>query len=400
MFTKRVYADFAAATPLRKEVEDAMRPYWRSSFGNASAIHAEGLAAKRGIEAARSQIAQLLHVRSEGVTFTGSGTESNNLALIGVVEGLHQTGRAYADMEIVAAPIEHPSILETLEHLRARGVRITHLPIGEDGRIDVAAAAAAFSPQTVLLTCAYVNSEIGVIQPLQGLSRAMKAFAEKNGTSILFHTDAAQAPLWLPCALDQLGVDLLSLDAGKCYGPKGIGILARRHGIALAPILFGGPQEGGMRASTENVPLIIGAEVALRIAQERYKERAAKTIQVRDELIRRLCEIPGAVLNGSASERVANNVNISIEGMDGEYAVVVLDSRGIAASTRSACSGAAGSGSTVVRAISGSEDRASSTLRFTLGESTTHSDIARIARELHAHVLHMRQAFPAPVTDV
>jgi len=380
---KRIYLDHAAATPVRKEVLKAMEPYWQSVFGNAGAIHQEGAAAKRAIEEARTSLARVLHVRPEGVVFTGSGTESNNLAIMGIVKALHAKGMAYADMEVVTTSIEHPSVSSTLSELRCWGVSVVTLPLGEDGLVDVSACAKVFTPKTVLVACAYVNSEIGVIEPVGKIARLAKEAARSFGTHIYMHVDAAQAPLWLSCELDKLGADTLALDAGKCYGPKGVGVLAFAHGVSFLPVTFGGAQEGGLRPGTENTPLIVGASKALITAQGGYKERSEKVAKKRNTFIEKLLALEGVFLNGSRTHRVANNINISIPGIDSEFAVIVLDEKGIACSTKSACGGAKGDGSSVVRALTGDEARARSTLRFTLGEETTDA-------ELHTAYVHLR----------
>jgi cysteine desulfurase len=209
---------------------------------------------------------------------------------------------------------------------------------------------------------------------------------KKFGTRIYVHVDAAQAPLWLPCELDALGCDMLSLDAGKCYGPKGVGVLAYIHGVKIAPIVFGGSQEGGLRAGTENTALIVGAVEALAIAQKEWSARAAQVEKERDHFFTMLLSIPGCVRNGSQEKRLANNVNISILGIDSEFAVVKLDAEGISASTKSACGGAKGDGSHVVRTMSGDDSRATSTIRFTLGEDTLRQDLEKTTRILALHV--------------
>ncbi len=231
--------------------------------------------------------------------------------------------------------------------------------------------------KTVLVTCALVNSEIGTIQPIPKIARIVRAFEKESGTHILVHTDAAQAPLWLSCALDSLGADMLSLDAGKCYGPKGVGVLAKRHGVSLTPILHGGAQELGLRAGTENTALIVGCANAIVRAQEGYIARSEKILKLREYFIELLLrDIPDAVLNGSRTDRVVNNVNISLPKFDTEYAVIWLDAKGIAVSTKSACS-TGGGGSAVVREMTNDASRASSTIRFSLGEETTKDEIER-----------------------
>ena len=370
---KRIYLDYASATPVRGEVLAAMMPHFDVDFGNASAIHAEGRRAHAAVEDARLRLARLLVVRPNGVTFTSGGTEANNLALFGAVAA---SGRTSAECEIIVTETEHPSILETAKALASRGVGVRYAPVQEDGRIDMVAFSALVSPQTVLVSCAYANSETGVVQDLRALVRVVQEYNRTHQANILVHTDASQAPLWLPLGMDALGVDMMTLDTGKCYGPKGLGVLARKHGVPLVHQVYGGSQEGGLRAGTENTALIVGGVEAIRIAQEGLERRVRHVVDLRDRLCSMLEAELGVVVNGSRQHRLVNNVNISCMGMDTEYAVVYLDTHGVAVSTRSACGTGDTSGSHVVRAMTHDDARAKSTLRITLGEATTEADIA------------------------
>jgi cysteine desulfurase len=389
---KRIYLDHASATKVHPHVLKAMEPYFALIFGNASAIHKEGIAARQAIETARTELAALLHVRPQGIVFTASGTESNNLALFGTIEARHKAGLSYADMEVISTAIEHPSVSEALVALKRLGVTVVYAPVDEEGQIKPEAFEECLTSKTVLVTCAYVNSEIGVIQNISRLSRSVRAAEKKYGSTIYMHADGAQAPLWLSCEVDKLGVDMLSLDAGKCCGPKGVGVLAFKHGVNLVSQLQGGPQEGGLRPGTENTALIVGAVMALRLAQEGCKARSEKIQKLRDQFIDRLTAIRGAVLNGSAANRVANNINISIPGIDSEFAVVTLDEKGIACSTKSACGSGKSDGSSVVRSITNDEAKALSTIRFTLGEDTKLSELMTAAGILETHV-HATNSF-------
>lgn len=389
---KRIYLDHAAATSVRPEVRAAMKPYFSKHFGNPSAVHKEGVVARRAVEDARGSLARTLRVRASDIAFTGNGTESNNLALIGYVKALHNAGREYGDMEIISTKIEHPSILRTLEELVAKGVGVQYVDVDESGRIDEHSLKALLSPKTTLVTFAYANSEIGVVQDANKISRIVKKFAKENSTHVALHLDASQAPLWLPCQLDALGVDMMTLDAGKCYGPKGVGVLVHRKGVALSPIQFGGEQERGLRSGTENTPLIIGCAKAIELAQSDWKSRRETITPLRDFFIEELYSaIPEIVLNGSRKHRIANNVNISIPGLDTEYAVIVLDEKGVACSTQSACSGKGREASPVVLAVTGDAARASSAIRFTFGGGTTEGDICYTVAELKRHVAKMKQ---------
>ncbi len=388
---RRIHLDYAATTPLDLSVLAAMQPYLTELWANPSALYREGVVVREAIESARAQLAQTLHIRARDVTFTSGGTEANNLAIAGVIEAAVEQGRFYTDIEVITTSLEHPSILELLKWYARRGVVIKYVPTTAEGLIEVRALADLLSARTILVTFAYVNSEIGVIQPVKQITRCVRAHNTKQGTAVLTHIDACQAPLWLSCELDRLGVDLLTLDAGKCYGPKGFGILARRHHVPLVPMMRGGDQEYGFRPGTENPALIVGGVMAIVRAQKEWEVRSARVTDLRNYFITKLeAAIPAVHLNGSRTERVANNVNISIPGLDTEYAVIALDATGIAAATKSACGGARGGGSTVVRAVSNNEALARSTLRFTLGEETIREEIEITITALKRHCEQMK----------
>lgn len=393
---RRIHLDYASATPVHKDVYGAMEPYFCDVWANASAIYKEGVRVREVIESAREELARMLRVTASGILFTSGGTEANNLALMGTIEALHTGGKKYEDMEIIATRIEHPSIVETLSALSRKGVVVTYVPVSTDGLIDLSAFENVLSQKTVLCTFGYVNAEVGVVQDLKKVTRTVRLFNESHNTVIRVHTDASQAPLWLPCALDALGVDMMTLDAGKCYGPKGVGVLARRTDEVLEAMTYGGGQERGLRSGTENTPLIVGCVRALVRAQESVKNRSVSVSLLRDKCFDLLLrEIQGVMINGSRVSRVANNINISIPGVDTEYTVVVLDAKGIAVSTRSACSTQGSVGSYVVREMTHDEGRARKTLRCTLGEETTESDIVYMVSILREHVKHMRSV-PLP----
>jgi cysteine desulfurase len=369
-----------------------MRAVEREGFGNPSAIHAEGRAARQVVESARVEVAHTLGIRPSGVTFVSGGTEANALAIFGHLAACVAAGRSWSDLEVVSTPLEHPSVSVLLEQLRERGVRVRLVSVTDTGLITPKALVGALSPQTTLVTFAYVNSEIGTVQPVGSLVRAVREWSRTPGRSrITVHLDAAQAPLWLPCQLPRLGVDMLSLDGGKCGGPKGSGAVARHGAVALAPIMSGGGQEHGLRPGTENVSAIAGFAAALTWAQKDCEGRSARIRLVRDEGVRELLTtVPGAVLNGpTGSDRVANNINISIPGMDTEYATVVLDVSGVAVSTKSACAGAGGGVSAVVEAVTGDPARAAATLRLTLGPESVPADVRLAAQILADHRARM-----------
>jgi cysteine desulfurase len=371
--SNRIYLDHAAATPMFGAVREVIEPYLGSLWGNASAIHSEGRAMKVTLEASRSLAARILGVQPSGVIFTSGGTEGNNLAMRGVIEMFRHTGIDYKEMEIITTAIEHPATTNTLRYLETLGVVVRTVPIHENGRIILDELKKMVSSRTVLVAISYINSEIGTIERIGHIKRVI---LEKNKRTLLY-VDAAQAPLWVPCELSRLKADIMTFDGGKCGGPQGVGILAMAKHIDLAPYTFGGGQERGYRAGTEPIAQIVGMVKALEIAQRDYITRAAQIASIRDEAIVRIQSVlPNVILNGAVGEaRVANNINISVERLDSEYAVVIFDTHGVAISTKSACSSAGGGLSAVVLAISNDLDRAASTLRITLGPETSFLDI-------------------------
>ncbi|MCA9366027.1 cysteine desulfurase [Candidatus Kaiserbacteria bacterium] len=389
---KRIYLDYAAATPVRREVLSAMEPFFSHDFGNPSAIHTEGVIAKRALETARTELARTLRVRPSEVFFTGSGTESNNLAIVGYMRQLEASGTPLDQLEVLTTAIEHPSILEPLRALEKEGLTVHYCSLDDEGKINMPEFRSLFSVRTALVTFAYSNSEIGVVQDVKTISRQVRKFNQAHKTNIVIHLDAAQAPLWLPCQCDALGVDMMSLDAGKCGGPKGVGVLVKKSNIELKGVIRGGGQEDGLRAGTENVPLCVGASKAIVLAQQEREAAATRTTMLRDGMISQLLELDGVVLNGPQTQRIANNINVSVLGFDAEFAVISLDAVGIAAATQSACSGQKGGGSAVVRVITGDEARASSTVRFSLGPQTSKRDVARAVLKLREHIQHMSKS--------
>lgn len=388
----RVYLDWAAATPLLPEAKAAMEPFLDRNWGNPSAIHKEGQSARLAVETARANIARALQVRPEFVTFTGGGTEGNNLAIFGIIESLRSEGKTYTDMQVLTTPIEHPSIARAMEKLATFGVSVEYVAVDSEGVVVVSDLQQKLSSKTVLCSLAYANSEIGVVQPLHRIKKLLQQAEQQFGTTIFFHVDGAQAPLWLSCQFETVGADVLVLDAAKCCGPKGVGVAICSRRVSLRPVLLGGGQEQGIRSGTENVLGIVGAGVAFAAAQANWRARAEHARAVRDKGIALLLEtISGSVRNGPVGEqRLANNINISIQGIDTEYAAVWLDAKGFAVSTKSACAGAGGGESLVVKAISADAARARSTLRLTLGPDTTIADIERFSKALQTHVTQMR----------
>ena len=276
--SKRVYLDYAAATPLSREAKAAMLPYLTDSFANPNAIHREGQTARNAVEAARDSIAHTFEIRPEFITFTSGGTEANNLAIRGAVMAVRRENQPLGELEVITLKTEHPATQKTVAALKKRGVSVQYAPVDDVGLIKIEAFQKLLSEKTVLVSVAYTNSEIGVIQKLHALRKAIRQAEEKFGTTILLHVDAAQAPLWLKCQFDALKADLVSFDASKCNGPKGVGLLLRSRRVELVPVTYGGGQENGLRPGTENVAGAVGAAVAFQEAQKNWKRRPCATL--------------------------------------------------------------------------------------------------------------------------
>ncbi len=379
---KSVYADAAAAIPLipeaRKRLVELLDVY-----GNPGGLHKESVVAKEALESARKEIAGTIGAHADEIVFTASGTEANNLALEGVID-LYE-GRKIA---VSTLSTEHPSVLETLKAYEGYDVKTSYVKVDGEGIASIGDIKESISDKTALVSVALINSELGVLQDVRGIAKVLRGVRKeriesRNTLPILFHIDASQAPLWMRLQVDQLHPDLMTLDAQKCGGPKGVGLLYVREGVELSSQIRGGDQERGLRAGTENVPLVGAFAVALSVAQKNCEENAARVRALRDLLLAEIQKkIPSVVVNGSVTSRVANNLNISIPGLLGEMAVIALSAKGVAASTRSACSTSDEDASHVLSAIGADSARAQSALRFTLLPTVTEADIERIAKAL------------------
>ncbi|MBI5470013.1 cysteine desulfurase [Candidatus Kaiserbacteria bacterium] len=397
---RRIYMDYASAPPVRREAIAAMRKAERL-VGNPGAIHAEAVAAKKRLEEAREVIAKELACKAREVIFTSGLTEANNLAIIGHAKALERIRRTLAGTHWIVSAIEHPSVLECFAEVERLGGTVEHLKPDAKGMFSESVLAQELRHGTVFVSIGWGNHEIGTVQPLSALSRVIREHEKKNGTTILFHTDAGQAPLYRAPQVHTLGVDLFSIGSNKMYGPHGSGALYMSNRAQIAPIILGGSQERGLRAGTENVALAAGFAAALaRAGQERVSE-AVRLMDLRDDLWRRVRDqISGVVINGGQSagggsssggkNALPHLLNISISDIDSEYIVLALDRAGIAISTKSACNEGE-SMSHVVRAISSDEWRAKNTLRFSLGRETSTKDIYRAAFALATAVKLFRE---------
>ncbi len=371
---ERIFLDYASATPVRAEVKVVMRDYAELHFANPSALYTEARQVKEIMLQARSEVARFLNTAHERIVFTAGGTESNNLAILGTFAYAQQHG--IARPHIISVLTEHSSVREVLAEVTRRGGEVTLLTPDSDGLITAQQVVDAIQNNTVLVSIMYVNNEIGVVQPLREIVRAVKIKSQASRFEILFHTDACQAPLFYTLDVSTLGVDLLTLDGLKVYGPAGIGCLYVRHGVNWSPVMFGGGQEMGLRSGTEDVTRMLGLATALSCAKVERKELSIRLEKLRDYCIDEILKrFEGAEINGSRKHRVPNNISICFKGLDAEYLVVALDTYGVAASYSSSCQTLKEDSSSYVVASLGKPDCALSSIRFTLGRETTQADI-------------------------
>lgn len=369
---KNIYLDHAATTAVREEVMEAMAPYWQEKFGNPSSFHSPGKIAKDAMEVARETIAKILNCRALEIIFTAGGTESDNLAILGAARANKNFGH-----HIITSKIEHPAVLESCKKLERDGFDVTYLPVDKDGIVKLDELKKALRPETILVSIMYANNEIGTIQPISEIVKILRDNTDKKKTGWPYlHIDACQAAGALELDVVKLNVDLLTFNGSKIYGPKGVGALYVKKGVKVEPLIYGGGQERKMRSGTENVPAIIGLAKALELAQKEKEQENGRLSALRDYFIKEaLKKISGARLNGSATSRLPNNINISVPHVEGEAMVLYLDSYGIYVSTGSACSSASLLPSHVLLALGLPHDLAHNSLRFTLGRKTVKADL-------------------------
>ena len=339
---KRLYWDTAAATPLDRRVFRAMEPFLTRDFGNPGSLHLEGQVAKRVVEQARVKIAEILSAHPDEIVFNGSGTESDNLALLGlmlqVVLAADPRRGAGPAPRLITTTIEHPAVLAPARFLERLGARVVYLPVGSSRRLDSATVAEALTPETRLVSVMLANNETGSIQPLATVAKVIRRYRRQTGRPWPYlHTDACQAPRFLDLNVAKLGVDLLSFNGSKIYGPKGIGVLYVRRGVPLLPIALGGGQEGGRRSGTLNVAGIVGLAKALALCAESRAKESNSLAKTRDRLAAKLKKIDSVTINGDLTDRLPHNLNFSVVGLSAEQLVLELDAKGIAVSAGSAC---------------------------------------------------------------
>lgn len=390
-YRKRIFLDYASATPILPEVVDTMAQYTKNNFANASALYAEGVKASNDISESRKVVAGILRALPDEIVFTGSGTEADNLAIFGILGSVDIQSKKKKP-HIIVSSFEHSAILEAAKIFEKNGGKVTYLTVSESGYIDPKDVLEALRPETVLVSIMYANNEIGTIQPIKDIAKVIRfykknnnsrqKFARKNSSSHtypLFHTDASQAANYLSLDVLALGIDMMTLDSSKVYGPKGLGILFVKRGIKLSPRIVGGGQESGRRSGTENTPAIIGFAKALGVVQQDKEKESKRLIVLRDFVYRKLLEIaPDSHANGGGENRLPNTINICFPGQDAEFLVLKLDARGIAVSSSSSCqSKKEDSRSTVIAAL-GKKGCDGSSLRITLGRCTTKSDVNKL----------------------
>jgi len=378
------YFDHAATTPTRPEVVEAMLPYYREKWGNPSSLHASGREAAEGMETAREQVATLLGVYPEEIVFTGSGTEADNQALIGISIAQEKKGD-----HIITSAIEHHAVLHTAQFLEKRGPKVTYLPVDSNGLVDPEAVRAAITDKTILVSIMHANNEIGTIQPIAEIGTICKE------RGVLFHTDAVQTVGHVPIDVRETNIDLLSLSAHKFYGPKGVGALFVRKGVRIAPLIHGGGHERRRRASTENVPGIVGLGEACRLAAQDLAWEVEHNAKLRDRLIKGvLARVPDSMLTGHPTQRLPNNASFCVRYIEGESMLLNLDLEQIYASSGSACTSGSLEASHVLLAIGLPHDVAHGSLRLSVGRGNTVQEVDRFLEVFPPIVERLRAMSP------
>ena len=381
---KMIYLDNAATTKVADSVVDAMLPYFKEYYGNASSIYQLGAKSKEALDESREYIAGTLGAKTNEIYFTVGGSESDNWAIKATADAYAQKGK-----HIITSAIEHHAVLHTCEYLEKHGYEVTYVGVDENGVIKLDELKAAIRPDTILISVMFANNEIGTIQPIKEIGEIAKEH------DILFHTDAVQAYAQVPINVDEMHIDMLSASGHKLNGPKGIGFLYIRKGIKIRSFVHGGQQERGRRAGTENIPGIVGLAAAAKRSFSMLEEKMKKEIELRDYLISRIeAEIPYCRLNGDRKKRLPNNVNFSFQFIEGESMLILLDSKGIAASSGSACTSGSLDPSHVLLAIGLPHEIAHGSLRLTLSEENTKEEMDYVVEQLTAILERLRSMSP------
>jgi len=382
MFSKKnIYLDHASTTPMSKKVVSEMKPYFSNMFYNPSSLYNEGREIASILEDCRSIIARYISCKPDNIIFTASGTESDNLAILGVYE-------AYKDNNphFITSTIEHPAVLESFKEIERRGGNVSYVSPEKDGVVSVDKVGQEITKNTVLISIIHVNNEIGTIQPIKDISRKVNIWKKENNRSIseypFIHTDASQSPNYIKCNRESIGADLITLDGSKIYGPKGIGILYKHNKVNIKPISFGGGQEGGLRPGTENIPNIVGITKALEITEEIRKKETNRLLKLQEYFRKKVIkEIKGSSINGSLKNRIPNNINVCIRGVDSEFLIIALSQKGIMCSFMTACRNLDDESSSYV--ISELDPECSkSSIRISMGRETRKNQLDKVIKEI------------------
>ncbi len=383
---RKVYLDHGATTPVREEVIEAMMEIYRDVPGNPSSVHQFGRLAKKRLEEARQQVATAIGAEPKEIIFTGSGTEADNIAILGTARFMAKQNKG---KHIITSAVEHHAVLDTCKELAKEGFEVTVLPVDEDGLVSIDSVKQALRDDTILVTIMHANNEVGTIQPIAEIGALLKDH------QAIFHTDAVQTVGKIPVDVKELGVDLLALSAHKLYGPKGVGALYIRKGVRVQPLMAGGGQERKIRPSTENIAGIIGLAKAIQLAVENLVEEKQRLETLRDKLATALLStVPATKLNGHPVKRLPHNMNISFEYIEGEALILSADMKGIAVSSGSACTSGSLDPSHVLMAMGLSHQTAHGSLRMTLGRDTTDEDIDYVVQELQVIAERLRAMSP------
>ena len=386
---KAIYLDHASTTPTDPEVVAAMLPWFTEEFGNPSTVYSLGLTAAGAVQEARESIAGMIGAEADEIYFTSGGTESDNWAITGAADALQKKGR-----HLITSTIEHHAILETMEHLEKRGCEVTRVPVDSGGLVDPEDVRKAIRPDTILVSIMHGNNEVGTIEPIAEIGKVT------GEAGVLFHSDVVQTAGKMPLDVNELGIDMLSMSAHKFYGPKGVGLMYMRKRTRISPLFHGGAQERGRRAGTLNVPGIVGMAKALELCRERMAEDAAREAALRDRLWAGLSNnIEAIYLNGSMEHRLPNNLNVRLDGIEGESMILMLDMEGICVSSGSACTTGSLEPSHVLLGLGIPQELAHGSLRVTLGRSTTAEHIDHFVNVFVPIVARLREMSPIWCTN-
>jgi len=397
---KEIYLDYAATTPVDSRVKKAMAPFFSEKFGNTMSLHSFGQEAELALEQARKTVADLMGAKPNEIIFTGSATESNNLALKGILFAklpIHKNQRSLIFMDglhIIISAIEHPCIMETANWLEKQGVKITRIPVDKDGLVNPLDVEKAVTRETILVSIIHGSNEIGTIQPIEKIGAVIKSVSRKLKTKIYFHTDAVQSFGKIPIDVNKMNIDLLTASSHKMSGPKGAACLFVRKDVKIEPLLHGGGQEEGLRSSTVNLPAIIGFAKACEIAKREMKSEVRRLTKLRNKLINKVLKIPNSHLIGHQNKRLPQIVSFWFSFVEGESLALRLDLKGIAVSTGSACSSIKLEPSYVLTAIGLKPEQAHGSLRISLGRQTEESDLDYLVDNLSKIIKKLREISP------